>query len=97
MLGSAGERSAALSRPAHIYVINRENVTWLTEQYVKAPWPFDMLVLDELSSFKSGKSLRSRALRRIRPACKRVVGLTGTPAPNGLIDLWSQMYLLDGG
>ena len=96
VLGSAQERVAALRRPADIYVINRENVPWLVER-VGAKWPFDMVVVDELSSFKSPKTKRFRALRRVRPLMKRIVGLTGTPAPNGLIDLWSQIYLLDQG
>ena len=96
VLGSAQERAAALRRPADIYVINRENVPWLVER-VGAKWPFDMVVVDELSSFKSSKTKRFRALRRVRPLIKRIVGLTGTPAPNGLIDLWSQIYLLDQG
>lgn len=96
VLGSAQERAAALRRPADIYVINRENVPWLVER-VGARWPFDMVVIDELSSFKSPKTKRFRALRRVRPMIKRIVGLTGTPAPNGLIDLWSQIYLLDQG
>lgn len=96
VLGSAQERVAALRRPADIYVINRENVPWLVER-VGTRWPFDMVVIDELSSFKSPKTKRFRALRRVRPLIKRIVGLTGTPAPNGLIDLWSQIYLLDQG
>ena len=96
VLGSAQERVAAFRRPADIYVINRENVPWLVER-VGAKWPFDMVVVDELSSFKSPKTKRFRALRRVRPMIKRIVGLTGTPAPNGLIDLWSQIYLLDQG
>ena len=79
---------------ADIYVINRENVVWLVKLYGKK-WPFDMVVIDELSSFKSPKSKRFKALRKVRP--KRIVGLTGTPAPNSLIDLWSQIYLLDQG
>lgn len=100
VLGSEDERIAALKVPADIYIINRENVAWLVSWWETnrgLTWPFDMLVLDELSSFKSHKSERFRALRRVRPACRRVVGLTGTPAPNGLIDLWSQVYLLDRG
>lgn len=96
VLGSVQERVAALRRPADIYVINRENVPWLVER-VGAKWPFDMVVVDELSSFKSPKTKRFRALRRVRPLVNRIVGLTGTPAPNGLIDLWSQIYLLDQG
>ena len=69
---------------------------WLVDLYDKN-WPFDMVVIDELSSFKSSKAKRFRALRKVRPMIKRIVGLTGTPAPNGLIDLWPQVYLLDQG
>lgn len=96
VLGSAKERQAALQARADIYVINRENVEWLVGLY-GAEWPFDMVVIDELSSFKSSKAKRFRALRKVRPAIKRIVGLTGTPASNGLIDLWPQVYLLDQG
>ncbi len=96
VLGSKGERIQALNTKAHIYVINRENTRWLVDYYQK-DWPFDMVVLDELSSFKSHRAKRFKALRKVRPLCKRVVGLTGTPAPNGLLDLWSQVYLLDSG
>ncbi|KGM99563.1 DEAD/DEAH box helicase [Clostridium botulinum] len=94
ILGSERERIAALNTTADIYVINRENVVWLVKYYGK-DWPFDMVVIDELSSFKSPKSQRFKALRKVKP--KRIVGLTGTPAPNGLMDLWSEIYLLDGG
>lgn len=96
VLGSAKEREAALKKEADIYVINRENVVWLVEK-LGAKWDFDMVVIDELSSFKSPSSKRFRALRKVRPLCKRVVGLTGTPAPNGYMDLWSEIYLLDRG
>lgn len=96
VLGSEKERTQALNTTADIYIINRENVSWLVERY-KNKWPFDMVVIDELSSFKSHRAGRFKALRKVRPFMKRVVGLTGTPAPNGLIDLWSQIYLLDGG
>mgnify|MGYP000996434430 CR=1 FL=1 len=95
-LGSVKQRKEALNTPADIYVINRENVEWLVKEYGR-DWPFDMVVIDELSSFKSTKARRFRALRRVRPCIKRIVGLTGTPAPNGLIDLWAQIYLLDQG
>ena len=77
-------------------MINRENVVWLVER-LKRQWPFDMVVIDELSSFKSNSAKRFKALRSVRPLVKRFVGLTGTPAPNGLLDLWPQIYLLDGG
>jgi len=96
VLGSERERKEALKAKADIYVINRENVAWLVGYYQSA-FPFDMIVIDELSSFKSAKAIRFKSLRMIRPKVKRVVGLTGTPAPNGLIDLWPQMYLLDQG
>lgn len=94
--GDPRQRSEALKRKADIYVINRENVSWLVNHY-KSAFPFDMLVIDELSSFKSAQAQRFRSLRIVRPLIKRVVGLTGTPAPNGLVDLWPQLYLLDQG
>lgn len=96
VLGSAKKRLVALEAQADIWVINRENVDWLVKHYGKA-WPFDTVVIDELSSFKSTRADRFRALRRVRPYIKRIIGLTGTPAPNGLIDLWPQIYLLDQG
>lgn len=95
VLGDARERLAALERPADVYVINRENVPWLCETLFD--WPFDMVVIDELSSFKSVQAKRFKALRKVRGYIRRIVGLTGTPAPNGLIDLWPQIYLLDQG
>ena len=95
VLGDAQERLAALERPADVYVINRENVPWLCETLFD--WPFDMVVIDELSSFKSVQAKRFKALRKVRGHIRRIVGLTGTPAPNGLIDLWPQIYLLDRG
>jgi SNF2 family DNA or RNA helicase len=96
VLGMERERIHALNSKADIYVINRENVEWLVDLYGKH-FPFDMVVIDELSSFKSPKSKRFRALRKVLSGVKRVVGLTGTPTPNGLLDLWSQMYLIDQG
>lgn len=96
VLGTEKERIEALYTKADIYIINRENVKWLVDKCGK-DWPFDMVVIDELSSFKSHRAQRFKALKKVRPCMKRVVGLTGTPAPNGLIDLWSQIYLLDGG
>lgn len=96
VLGSAASRRAALARDADVYIINRENVAWLVDELGRG-WPFDMVVLDELSSFKSRASARWKAMRKVRGKVRRIVGLTGTPAPNGLIDLWSQVYLLDGG
>ncbi len=95
-IGTEKERLAGLNTEAEIYIINRENVPWLVNHY-KRKWPFECVVIDELSSFKSSKSQRFRALKKVRPMIKRLVGLTGTPTPNGLIDLWSQVYLIDGG
>ena len=95
ILGTPAQRRAALNAKADIYIINRENVVWLCGELKR--WCFDMVVIDELSSFKSPKAQRFRALRKVIGGSKRVVGLTGTPAPNGLIDLWSEMYLIDGG
>lgn len=95
VLGSREERTAALNADADIYVVNRENVPWLCESLTR--WPFDMVVIDELSSFKSHQAKRFKALRKVLGRVRRIVGLTGTPAPNGLIDLWPQIYLLDRG
>lgn len=94
VLGSEKERRTALNRRANVYVINRENVEWLVENY---RWDFDMVVIDELSSFKSHKAKRFKALKKVRPMVKRIIGLTGTPAPNGLIDLWAEIGILDMG
>ena len=94
VLGTEQQRRVALQRKAKIYIINRENVAWLVSH---CRWDFDTLVLDELSSFKDSKSQRFRALKKVRPQVSRVIGLTGTPRPNSLLDLWSQMYLLDMG
>lgn len=96
VLGTPKQRVQAINRPADIYVTNRENVEWLVREYFNN-WTFDMVVIDELSSFKSPKANRFKALRKVRPYFSRIVGLTGTPAPNSLIDLWPQVYLLDGG
>src|SRR5690606_7759792 len=96
VLGDRKKRLAALEERADIYVINRENIPWLVQHYGRQ-WPFDMVVIDELSSFKSSNAKRFRAMRKVRPLIRRIVGLTGTPAPNGLIDLWPQIYLLDQG
>ncbi|UTG84519.1 DEAD/DEAH box helicase [Bacillus paranthracis] len=96
ILGSADKRRKALKEDADIYVINRENVEWLVSE-LGMKWNFDTVVIDELSSFKNPQSKRFKALKRIRPRMKRVIGLTGTPAPNSLMDLWSQIYLLDLG
>lgn len=96
VLGSLRQRVLALERDADIYVINRENTVWLMEFCHWRP-PFDMLIIDEASSFKDPRSKRFRALRKVRGCFDRIVELTGTPASNGLMDLWSQIYLLDGG
>lgn len=96
VLGSVQQRIAALKVKADIYIINRENVPWLIA-FLQSRELFDMWVIDELSSFKSAQAQRFKALRIARPKIKRVVGLTGTPAPNSLVDLWPQLYLLDMG
>ena len=96
VLGSQAKRIRALNTPADLYVINRENVCWLVDYYRNA-WPFDMVVIDESSSFKSHSAKRFKALAGISSRISRMVELTGTPSPNGLADLWSQVYLLDGG
>ena len=96
VLGSQQKRLRALATPADIYVINRDNVAWLVD-YFKNAWPFDMVVLDESSSFKNSQSKRFKALKLVRSRINRLVELTGTPASNGLIDLWAQIFLLDGG
>lgn len=96
VLGSAAKRVQALNTPADVYVINRENISWLVDYY-KQRWPFDMVVLDESTSFKNGRSKRFRALKLVRRFMRRVVLLTGTPSSRGLEDLWAQIYLLDEG
>lgn len=96
VLGSTAKRIRALHTPADVYIINRENVVWLVDYY-KNDWPFDMVVADEMSSFKNHRAKRFKALAAIRSHITRLVGLTGTPSPNGLSDLWSQVYLLDQG
>ena len=96
ILGTVSQRIRGLNTPADIYVINRENVPWLVD-YDSNAWRFDMVVVDELSSFKSNKAQRFKSLCYVRQHISRFVGLTGTPASNGLTDLWAQVYLLDGG
>lgn len=96
VLGNTAKRIQALNTPADLYIINRENVVWLVDYYRNA-WPFDMVVIDESSSFKNHKSKRFKALASISGKITRLVELTGTPSPNGLEDLWAQVYLLDGG
>ena len=96
IMGTAKQRKDALTVPADLYVINRENVVWLIEQVGKH-WPFRIVVIDELSSFKSAQAKRWKSLRRVRGRIQRIIGLTGTPRPNGLDDLWAEIYLLDQG
>lgn len=95
-VGPEGKRMAALQRSADIYVINRENLPWLVKQYPKK-WPFRCVVIDESSSFKSASSQRFKAMRKVLPETDFLVGLTGTPSPNGLLDVWAQMFLVDFG
>ena len=94
VLGSAAERRSALQKRASVYIINRENLVWLTKN---TSWNFDTVIVDELSSFKSHRSQRFKALKTMRPKVGRIVGLTGTPSPNSLMDLWPEMYVLDMG
>lgn len=96
IIGTERQRLAALKVKADVHIISRDNIAWLCSLYA-AKLPYDMLVIDELSSFKAHQAQRFKSLRLARPWFKRVVGLTGTPAPNGLINLWSQMYLIDRG
>ena len=94
VMGSKAQREKALATKAFLYITNRENVVWLVAYQ---HWDFDTVVIDELSSFKSNKAERFKALKKVRPLIQRMIGLTGTPAPNSLIDLWPQLYLLDRG
>ncbi|HHX0134854.1 TPA: SNF2-related protein, partial [Staphylococcus aureus] len=96
VLGTPKERNAALNTEADIYVTNKENTKWLCDQY-KKEWPFDMVVIDELSTFKSPKSQRFKSIKKKLPLINRFIGLTGTPSPNSLQDLWAQVYLIDRG
>lgn len=96
VLGTAKKRVQALESPGDIWVINRENIPWLVDYY-RNEWPFDMVILDESSSFKNPQSKRFKAIKLVMPLIRRLVLLTGTPAPNGLEDLWAQIFLLDGG
>lgn len=96
VLGSRQERLAALKAKADVYVINRENTAWLVDLY-GPKWPFDLVIVDELSSFRNPSARRFRALRKVRPLVRYLWGLTGTPRPRSLLDLWAQVYLLDRG
>ena len=95
-VGSETERKAALRQKVSVYIINRENVQWLIEES-GIPFDYDMVVIDELSSFKSYQTKRFRSLMKVRPTVKRIVGLTGTPSSNGLMDLWAEFRILDMG
>lgn len=95
-IGTESERISALKRPAHLYLINRENVDWLITKS-NLPFDYDMVVIDELSSFKSYAAKRFKSLLKVRPRVKRMVGLTGTPSGNGLMDLWAEFRVLDMG
>lgn len=97
IMGTQKQRQEAIRAKADIYIISRDNIAWLCALYGGGKLPFDMVIIDELSSFKSYKSERFKAMRGARLYLKRLVGLTGTPAPNGLIDLWAQIYLMDRG
>ena len=97
IIGNEKQRLKALNTKAEIYTISRDNIVWLCNQFGGNKLPFDMVVIDELSSFKNPNSRRFKALRKAIPSVDRKVGLTGTPAPQGLIDLWAEMYLIDGG
>ena len=95
--GTANQRRIAMQADADIYTVSRDNIVWLVQEYGGMRLPYDMIVIDELTSFKNHASKRFKALRKVRKFIHRVVGLTGTPSPNGLIDLWAQMYLIDEG
>lgn len=95
--GNVKQRREAMRRKADIYAVSRDNIVWLVTEMGGVKLPYDMVVIDELSSFKNHQSKRFRALRKVRKFIPRVVGLTGTPSPNGLIDLYAQMYLIDEG
>ena len=95
-VGTEAERKAALRQRVSVYIINRENVQWLIEES-GIPFDYDMVVIDELSSFKSYQAKRFRTLLKVRPGIKRIVGLTGTPSSNGLMDLWAEFRILDMG
>lgn len=104
ILGTEKQRVAALKTDADIYIINRDNLLWLLSQVQrnfdcrnKTTWPFDTVVLDELSTFKNKQSQRFKAMKAVRPQCERIIGLTGTPVPNGYEDLWAQIYTVDRG
>lgn len=97
IIGTPKQRLAALKEKSNVFIISRDNIAWLVSHFGSSKLPFDMLVIDESSSFKNHKSQRFKALKLVQPSFQRVVILTGTPAPNTLIDLWAQIYLLDRG
>lgn len=94
--GTAKQREAAANRQADIYTIGRENIPWLVKHHGNR-WPYDMVIIDELSSFKNPQAKRFKALKKVRPKIHRIVGLTGTPAPNSLLDIWAPFRLIDNG
>lgn len=96
VIGNSKQRKAALEKEADIYIITRDNIAWLVD-FLGKDWDFNTVIIDELSSFKNHQSKRFKALRKVRPFINRIIGLTGTPAPNGYMDLWAQIYLLDRG
>lgn len=96
IIGTAQERTAAADRRADIYTIGRENIPWLVKHHGNR-WPYDMVIIDELSSFKNPQAKRFKALKKVRPKIRRIVGLTGTPAPNSLLDIWAPFRLIDNG
>lgn len=96
IIGTAKRRQAAANRRADIYTIGRENIPWLVKHH-GSRWPYDMVIIDELSSFKNPQAKRFKALKKVRPKIRRIVGLTGTPAPNSLLDIWAPFRLIDNG
>ena len=96
IIGTAQQREAAADRQADIYTIGRENIPWLVKRH-GGSWPYDMVIIDELSSFKNPQAKRFKALKKVRPKITRIVGLTGTPAPNSLLDIWAPFRLIDNG
>lgn len=96
IIGTAKQREAAANRRADIYTIGRENIPWLVKHHGNR-WPYDMVIIDELSSFKNPQAKRFKALKKVRPKIHRIVGLTGTPAPNSLLDIWAPFRLIDNG
>lgn len=96
IIGTAKQRQDAANRRADIYTIGRENIPWLVKHHGNC-WPYDMVIIDELSSFKNPQAKRFKALKKVRPKIQRIVGLTGTPAPNSLLDIWAPFRLIDNG